>query len=152
MFLLFYGLPWWIRWWKICLQCMRHRFDSWVGKIPWRREWLLTPVFLPGEFHGQRSLAGYTPQSCRVRQDWESNSFTFMLNSVVWGLTVLIVLDFLYLLLIQFDLIISFHCNIIRYFKKFFRQHKNKCLWPYVLDYHWINDLDCHFKLWLILN
>ena len=30
----------------------------WVGKIPWRREWLPTPVFLPGEFHGQRSLMG----------------------------------------------------------------------------------------------
>ena len=33
----------------------------WVGKIPWRREWLLTPVFLPGDSHGQRSLAGYSP-------------------------------------------------------------------------------------------
>ena len=32
-----------------------------VGKIPWRREWLPTPVFLPGELHGQRSLAGYSP-------------------------------------------------------------------------------------------
>ena len=35
-------------------------FDGWVGKIPWRREWLPTPVFLPGESHGQRSLAGYS--------------------------------------------------------------------------------------------
>ena len=34
------------------------RFDPWVWKIPWRREWLPTPVFLPGEFHGQRSLEG----------------------------------------------------------------------------------------------
>ena len=34
---------------------------SWVGKIPWRREWLPTPVFLPGEFHAQRSLLGYSP-------------------------------------------------------------------------------------------
>ena len=34
--------------------------DAWVEKIPWRREWQLTPVFLPGEFHGQRSLAGYS--------------------------------------------------------------------------------------------
>ena len=32
-----------------------------VGKIPWRREWQPTPVFLPGEFHGQRNLAGYRP-------------------------------------------------------------------------------------------
>ena len=41
--------------------CGRPRFSPWVGKIPWRREWLSTPVFLPGEFHGQRSLAGYSP-------------------------------------------------------------------------------------------
>ena len=32
-----------------------------VPNIPWRREWLLTPVFFPGEFHGQRSLVGYSP-------------------------------------------------------------------------------------------
>ena len=37
------------------------RFDPWVGKIPWGRKWQLTPVFLPGESHGQRSLEGYTP-------------------------------------------------------------------------------------------
>ena len=36
-------------------------FDLWVGKIPWRRKWQSTPVFLPGEFHGQSSLAGYSP-------------------------------------------------------------------------------------------
>ena len=36
------------------------------GKIPWRREWLPTPLFLPGEFHGQRSLVGYSPWGCRV--------------------------------------------------------------------------------------
>ena len=35
--------------------------DSWVGKIPWRRKWQPTPVFLPGEFCGQRSLEGYSP-------------------------------------------------------------------------------------------
>ena len=33
-------------------------FDPWVGKIPWRREWLPTSLFLPGGFHGQRSLTG----------------------------------------------------------------------------------------------
>ena len=37
------------------------RFDPWIGKIPWRRKWLLTPVFLPEESHGQRSMAGYSP-------------------------------------------------------------------------------------------
>ena len=38
---------------------------TWVGKIPWRREWLFTPVFLSGEFHGQRSLASYSPWGCK---------------------------------------------------------------------------------------
>ena len=36
-------------------------FDPWVEKIPWRRTWQPTPVFLPGESHGQRSLGGYSP-------------------------------------------------------------------------------------------
>ena len=44
------------------LQCRRPRFHLWVAKIPWRREQLPTPIFLPGEFHGQRSLAGYSPR------------------------------------------------------------------------------------------
>jgi len=55
------GLPWWLRQQRICPQCGRFRFDPWVGKIPWRREWQPTPVFLPGEFHGQRSLSGCSP-------------------------------------------------------------------------------------------
>ena len=42
-------------------ECKRHRFDPWVGKIPWRRAWKPTPVFMPGKSHGQRSLAGYSP-------------------------------------------------------------------------------------------
>ena len=41
---------------RICLQCRRSRFDPWVRKIPWRRKWLPTPVFLLGKSHGQRSL------------------------------------------------------------------------------------------------
>ena len=45
------------------LQCRRPRFNLWVGKISRRRKWLLTPIFLPGEFHGQRSLVGYSPWS-----------------------------------------------------------------------------------------
>ena len=38
----------------------RHRFDLWVKKIPWRRAWQHSPVFLPGESYGQRSLVGYS--------------------------------------------------------------------------------------------
>ena len=38
---------------------------SWVGKILWRRAWQPTPVFLPGESHGQRGLEGYSPGGCK---------------------------------------------------------------------------------------
>ena len=57
------GLPRWLRSNESACQCRRyrrHRFDPWVGKIPWRRKWQPTPVFLPGKLHGQRSLTGYS--------------------------------------------------------------------------------------------
>ena len=54
-----WGLPWWLRQYRICLKCGRPGFNPWVWKIPWRRAWQPTPVFLPGESHGQRSLVGY---------------------------------------------------------------------------------------------
>ena len=41
---------------KNAMQCSRPGFNPWVGKTPWRREWQPTPVFLPGNFHGQGSL------------------------------------------------------------------------------------------------
>ena len=44
-----------------CRRRWRHGFNSWVGKIPWRDKWQPTPVFLPGESPGQRSLVGYSP-------------------------------------------------------------------------------------------
>ena len=50
---------------ELASQCWRHKkhgFDPWLGKIPWRRAWQPTPVFLPGESHGQRNLVGYSPQ------------------------------------------------------------------------------------------
>ena len=59
--LLIFGVPWCIKQERICLQCKRPRFHPWVRKIPWRREQQPIPVFLPGESHGQRSLAGYSP-------------------------------------------------------------------------------------------
>ena len=58
------GLPWWLSGRESTCQCRRHRFDPWVGKIPWRK-WQPTPVFLPGKSHGQRSLAGYSPWGCK---------------------------------------------------------------------------------------
>ena len=55
-------LSWWLRRQRIHLQCARPKLDPLVRKIPWRKEWQPTSVFLPGEFHGQRSLVGYSSQ------------------------------------------------------------------------------------------
>ena len=57
------GLPTWRGGKEPSCHCRRHKrhgFDSWVGKIPWRRKWQPTPVFLPGKSHRQRSLVGYS--------------------------------------------------------------------------------------------
>ena len=48
-----------------CRRCKRHGFDTRVRKIPWRRAWKPTPIFLSGESHGQKSLEGYSPQGCK---------------------------------------------------------------------------------------
>ena len=56
----FWALPRWLSRKESACQCKRHGFDPWVRKIPWRRKWQPTPVFLPGKSHGQRSLVGYS--------------------------------------------------------------------------------------------
>ena len=48
-----------------CRWCRRHGFDPWVGKVSWWRAWQPTSVFLLGESHGQRSLAGHSPWGCQ---------------------------------------------------------------------------------------
>ena len=53
-------LPWWLSDKESACQCRRHRFKTWVGKIPWRRKWQPTPIFLTGKSHGQRSLVSYS--------------------------------------------------------------------------------------------
>ena len=70
---------------RICLQC---RFYPWVGKIPWRREWLPTLVCLENSM--DRSLKGYSPWGHRVGHNWATNTFTFkfyigveLINNVV---------------------------------------------------------------------
>ena len=49
-------------------------FNSWVRKIPWRKKWQPTPVFLPGKSHGQRSLVGYSPWDRKELDNWAANS------------------------------------------------------------------------------
>ena len=69
------GLPWWLcgkkkKKKKPTCQCRRPGFDPWVRKIPWRRKWQPSPVFLSGKSHGQRILVGYSPWGLkRVRHD-----------------------------------------------------------------------------------
>ena len=52
-------------------------FDPWVRKIPWRREWQPTPVFLPGEFNGQKSLVGTVHGITKSRTQLSSYHFHF---------------------------------------------------------------------------
>ena len=54
------GFPPWLSGKESTCQCRRRGFDPWVGKMPWRRKWRPTPVFLSAKFRGQRSLVGYS--------------------------------------------------------------------------------------------
>ena len=60
-----------LRWWRICLKCGRPGFDSWIGKILWRRAWQPIPVVLPGESPWTEESGGLQSMgSQRVRHDW----------------------------------------------------------------------------------
>ena len=50
-----------------CMRCKSHSFYPWVGKVPWRRKWQPTPMFLPEKAHEQRSLAGYSAKGYKER-------------------------------------------------------------------------------------
>ena len=74
-------------------QCRRHKrggFEPWLGKITCRRKRQPTPVFLPGEFHGQRSLTGYSPlshkESERTEVTWHAQAFCL----ISWPLPLLL--------------------------------------------------------------
>ena len=77
-------------------QCRRHKrreFHPWVGKISWRRERKPTPVFLPGESHGQKSLASYSPwdhtelDTTEVTKQQRPHINAFFLNLFQYGLS-----------------------------------------------------------------
>ena len=87
----------------MCLQCRRPGFNPWVRKILWRRKWQPAPVFLPGEFHGQRRLAGYSPWGSKESDmseqltlslslfdsssgDWRKKSKNLMHDSVAFSI------------------------------------------------------------------
>ena len=70
-------LPWWLRWQRIHLQCRRPRFDPWVGKIPWRRQWQPTLDWRIPMYRG----AGCTTV-CGVRHNLATNAFTEVLKEI----------------------------------------------------------------------
>jgi len=61
---------------------VRCEFEPWVRKIPWRREWQPTPVFLPRESHGQKCLEGYSPWGRRVGHNWSNSIHTHTRNGI----------------------------------------------------------------------
>ena len=63
-------LLWWLRSKESTCQYRRHGFNLWVRKMPWRRKWQPTLVFLPRKSYGQRSLVGQSMESQRVGHDW----------------------------------------------------------------------------------
>ena len=83
------GLPRWRYCKEPTCQCRRHKghgFDPGIGKIPWRRTWQSTPIFSPGEPHGQRSLVGYSPWSVQPHKTY---SWLNTLLSQSWNLLIL---------------------------------------------------------------
>ena len=89
-----------LRQWSVCLQCKRPGFSAWVGKIPWRRKWQPTPVFLPGKSHGRRNLVGYSPWGRKESDTTEQLHFLYftckciyiyiyLWSAVSWGLSVI---------------------------------------------------------------
>ena len=75
---------WQIRRQRICLQCRRPEFYPWVWNIPQRREWKPTPVFLPGESHGQRSLVYYSPWSSKESERPEQLTLSLVYHCDTW--------------------------------------------------------------------
>ena len=107
--LVFIGLPLWLSWERICLQCERSGFDPWVGKILCRRERLPTPVFWPGEVHGLYSPWGHKDSDTTERllltsttEDWhdlvsgQSLPWTFLKSITMCLRTWLIIPDILF--------------------------------------------------------
>ena len=122
------GFPRWLSVKEAACQCRRHRrcgFSPWVGKIPWKRKWQPTPVFFPGEFHGQRSLVGYSPWVPKDSDttEWLTHSF---IPSPEISVTTVPVLR----LIIQ----IPFHCIINLLIRL---QIFNLCFWIYDLPSLW---------------
>ena len=76
-------MPRWCSSEEFTCQHRRHQFDPWVRKIPWKRKWEPTLVFLPGKSHGQSKLAGYSPWGCKESDLTEHACMHQIYNQVV---------------------------------------------------------------------
>ena len=81
-----------IDWTPLVAQTVKNRpamqrpgLDSWIGKIPWGRTWQPIPAFLPGEFHGQRSLVGYNPWGQKSQKRLRDFHITHILTDYLCG-------------------------------------------------------------------
>ena len=96
-----YGLAWWLSGKEFACQCRTCEFNPWVREILWGRKWQPTPVFLPGKFHGQRSLVGFSPWGCKnvghdlvTKEQLTKVSYEFERLSFVISLARIIILSF----------------------------------------------------------
>ena len=84
------GYPFWYSWASLVAQMVKNPpaigFYPWVGKIPWRRAWQPTPLFFPGESHGQRSLMSYSPWGCKELDltEWLNTAKPFLTYWIFW--------------------------------------------------------------------
>ena len=61
-------------------RCRKHGFDPWVGKLPWKKKWQPTLVFLPGESHGQRSVVSYSPRGHKSWTQLSEHAHTYCIR------------------------------------------------------------------------
>ena len=80
------GLPWWLKWQSVCLQCGRPGVNPWVRKILWRKQWQPIPVLFLGKSHGRRSLVGYSPRGHKKSDTTERLNFklSIRVSQVAW--------------------------------------------------------------------
>ena len=79
------GFSLWLIWYRILLQCRRPGFDPWVGKIPWRRQKVPTPVFWPAKFHGVYSPWGHKESDMTERLS-HSLHLNIQINGIELGI------------------------------------------------------------------
>ena len=104
------------------MQCRRAWFDPWVRKFPWKREWQPTPVFLPGEFQGQRSLEGYSPWGHKESDMTERLTLSLFLKwrAVLWDWA----LNLWQLIIVSVR--IELNCRMLSWYMRILRWYKGK--------------------------